>query len=47
MLADMLNPPEDADDDVQARDDSMAAERMTAEGEESLDTDQLRSRRRC
>jgi hypothetical protein len=47
MLADMLNPPEVVDDDVQARDESMAAERMTADGEESVDTDQLRSRRRC
>lgn len=47
MLADMINPPEVVDDDAQARDESMAAERMTAEGEESLDTDQLRSRRRC
>ena len=46
MLADMLNPPEIVDDDVQARDESMAAERMTAEGEESLDTDHLRSHRR-
>lgn len=27
MLADMLNPPEVVDDDVQARDESMAAER--------------------
>jgi hypothetical protein len=43
MLADMLNPPEVVDDDVQASDDSMAAERSTAEGEESLDTDKLRA----
>ena len=41
MLADMLNPPEVSDDDVQGSDDSMAAERSTAEGEESLDTDKL------
>jgi hypothetical protein len=41
MLADMLNPPEVADDDVQLRDQSIAAERVTAEGEESLDTDKL------
>lgn len=42
MLADMLNPPE-VDDDAQARDDSMAAERVTAEDEESVDVDKLRS----
>jgi hypothetical protein len=47
MLADMQNPPEAVDDDVQAGDESMAAEHMTAEGEESVDTDRLRSRRRC
>ncbi len=35
MLADMLNPPEVADDE--ARDESMESERATAEGEESLD----------
>jgi len=45
MLADMLNPPEVVDDDIQARDESMAAERATAEGEESLDTDKLPSHR--
>lgn len=45
MLADMLNPPEVADDDLQASDDSMAAERRTAEAEEPADTDQPRSRR--
>ena len=45
MLADMLNPPEVVDDDVQARDDSMAAERTTAESEESLDTDEPPSQR--
>jgi hypothetical protein len=45
MLADMLNPPEVVDDDFQARDESMAAERATAEGEESLDTEKLRSHR--
>lgn len=39
MVADMLNPPELADDDRQVTDESMAAERATAEGEESLDTD--------
>lgn len=43
MLADMLNPPEVADDDTQARDESMASERGTAEDEESLDVDKLRS----
>jgi hypothetical protein len=47
MLADMLNPPEVVDDDSQARDDSMATERATAEGEESLDTDRLQSHRTC
>jgi hypothetical protein len=47
MLADMLDPPEVMDDDSQARDESMAAERVTAEGEESLDTDKLRSHRAC
>jgi hypothetical protein len=46
MLADMLNPPEVVDDDVLARDESMAAERVTAEGEESLDTDKLRFHRK-
>jgi hypothetical protein len=39
MLADMPNSPEVVDDDVRASDDSVAAERVTAEGEESLDTD--------
>jgi hypothetical protein len=39
MLADMLNPPEVIDDDARATDNSMAAERATAESEESLDTD--------
>lgn len=47
MLADMLNPPEVMDDDSQATDESMAAERVTAEGEESLDTDKLRFHRAC
>lgn len=42
MLADMLNPPEVIDEDAQARDDSMAAERGTAEHEESLDTEESR-----
>jgi|KBSMisStaDraftv2_1062788.scaffolds.fasta_scaffold2852371_1 hypothetical protein len=45
ILADMLNPPEVVNDDVQTRDRSMAAERVIAEGEESLDTDKLRSHR--
>jgi hypothetical protein len=45
MLADMLNPPEVVDDDAQARDECMAAERVTAEGEESLDTDKLQFHR--
>lgn len=40
MLADMLNPPE-VEDDVQATDNSMAAERATAASEESLDTEKL------
>lgn len=40
MLADMLNPPEVADHDRQEADESMAAERTTAEGEESPDTDE-------
>jgi hypothetical protein len=35
------------DDDSQATDESMAAERVTAEGEESLDTDKLRFHRAC
>ena len=39
MLRDMLNPPEVADDDTQASEDSMAAERTTAQHEESLETD--------
>lgn len=39
MVADMLNPPELADDERQATDESMAAERATAEGEEPLDND--------
>lgn len=43
MLADMLNPPEIVEDDGQTWDDSMAAERATAEGEESLDLDRLRA----
>ena len=47
ILADMLNPPEVVNDDVQTRDKSMAAERVIAEGEESLDTDKLRSHRTC
>ncbi|WP_020654965.1 hypothetical protein [Massilia niastensis] len=38
MLADMLNPPE-VDDDFEAREDGMAAERATAENEESFETD--------
>jgi hypothetical protein len=38
MLADMLNPPELADDESGARDDSMESERAAAEGEESLDS---------
>jgi hypothetical protein len=42
MLADMVNPPEVIDEDAQARDDSMAAERVTAECEESLDTEEAR-----
>src|SRR5689334_3694079 len=42
MLADMLNPPEVIDEDAQARDDSMAAERVTADREESAETDELR-----
>jgi hypothetical protein len=42
MIADMLNPPEIVDDDDQALDDSMAAERITAYGEETLDEDRLR-----
>ena len=42
MLADMLNPPEVIDEDAQARDDSMAAERVTADREESVETDRLR-----
>jgi hypothetical protein len=47
MLADMLDPPEVVDDDGQTRDDSMAAECATAQGEESLDTDKLQSHRSC
>lgn len=43
MLADMLNPPEVVDDDIRPGDASMAAERATAQGEESLDTDRLRA----
>jgi hypothetical protein len=43
----MLNPPKVVEDEVEARQESMAAERMTAEGEESVDTDELRSRRKC
>lgn len=39
MVVDMLNPPELADDERQATDESMAAERATAEGEEPLDND--------
>lgn len=39
MLRDMLNPPEVADDDLQASEESMAAERTTAQHEESLDID--------
>jgi hypothetical protein len=34
MLADMLNPPQIIDEDAQARDESVAAERATAEHEE-------------
>jgi len=37
MLADMLHPPEIIDEDAQARDDSVAAERETAEHEERAD----------
>lgn len=40
MLVDMLNPPEVVDDDVQAIDNCMAAERATANSEESLDQDE-------
>ena len=47
MLADMLNPPEVVDDDMQTRDGSMATERMTADGAELVDIDRLYSRRRC
>jgi len=43
MLADMLNPPEVIDEEAQTRDDSMAAERVTADREESVETDELRS----
>lgn len=39
MLHDMLSPPEVADDDTLASEDSMAAERTTAQHEESLETD--------
>jgi len=39
MLADMLEPPEAADDDAQATEDCMATERATAQAEESLDPD--------
>lgn len=39
MLRDMLDPPEVADDDTQASEDSMAAERTTAQHEESIETD--------
>jgi hypothetical protein len=44
MIADMLNPPEVVDDDDESLDDSIAAERTTAFGEETLDADRLRSR---
>lgn len=37
MLADMLNPPELTDEDSQAREDSISAERVTAEHEESAE----------
>lgn len=43
MLADMLNPPEVAADD-DALDDSMAAERATAHGEEAADSNASQSR---
>lgn len=39
MVADILDPPEVADHDSQVTEASMAAERATAEGEESLDTE--------
>jgi hypothetical protein len=44
MLTDMLDPPELVDEKFPPWDASMAAECSTAEGEESLDTDKLRSR---
>ncbi|MEN3276055.1 MAG: hypothetical protein V7631_1845 [Massilia sp.] len=43
MLADMLNPPEVAGDD-DTLDDSMAAERATAQGEEAGDSGASQSR---
>ena len=39
MLADMLDPPEVVGEDAQARDDSIAAERTTAEHEEPPGSD--------
>jgi hypothetical protein len=42
MLRDMLDPPEVGDDDLQASDESMAAERATAQREESLDAERVR-----
>jgi hypothetical protein len=45
MLADMLNPPEIVDEEAQARNDSMAAERVTAEREESAEPDEPQPRR--
>jgi hypothetical protein len=45
MLADMLDPPEVIDEDSQARDDSISAERVTAEHEESADMDEARDAR--
>jgi hypothetical protein len=44
MVADMLDPPEVVDEELQPWDASMAAECSTAEGEESVDADKLRSR---
>jgi hypothetical protein len=45
MLADMLDPPEVTDEDSQARDDSISAERVTAEHEEAADTDEAQHSR--
>jgi hypothetical protein len=39
MLRDMLDPPQMADHDFLATEDSMAAERATAQHEESLEAD--------